>query len=234
MNIRLSSLDLQRGGDLNGNFFELLQKIETSIPLLDLFVVKFDIPNLLSEEFHNTLGEYPASYNTNINKVIELFGDATISQNAGFALCHGVKTPGEKNSTKKLGNEINGYLPLSVIEKREYGFNTLTIDVIETVVSFTDFVFKPWIRLLSRYGNFSDNPLNTNIEVLHLERSPSSSSFFNFLGNNKPSIRKHYTFYNCVPTDVDGETNLYGNNAGIIKKAVAWKFERYTIKLPIV
>lgn len=235
MNIELSNYDTQSSGGINGNFYNLLQRLETSIPIQSLFVVKFDIPPILSEKLHNKLGEYSTSDATNIDKVIELFNDPSVSQKFGFALCHGIKIPGEKNITEKKGNEVNGYLPLSVVKSRNFEYDGVSIDVLESVVSLTDFVFKPWIRLCSRYGNFSDTPLSTNIEAICLERSTTNGSF-NFFESNKPLIRKQYTFYNCIPTGVtEGKTLLYGDGENSISKhGVTWKFERYRIKLPTI
>ena len=233
MPIELSELDLQNGGSLTGNFFQLLNQLETTIPIPNLFIVKFDIPSAISDEVHDTLGESPSDGKTNINAAANLFKDAKISTNTGFAVCNGINVNTETIAVDKVGNQVNGYLPISFNKNREFNPTDLSTQFIENVVSVADFIFKPWVRMVARNGGFSDTNLHTNLEILYLERS-SKSGFFNFFSNTgTPSIRKVYTFYNCLPYNVAAEgIQTYADEPSLINKEIKWTFDRYDIKLP--
>lgn len=231
MAIELSVFDTN--GTLTGNFFDLLQKVETAIPVPNLFLAKFDIPSVITDQIHDTLGESPQDGKTNINRVVDLFGSDVLSKNAGFAVCNGINTNTEKIQVNKVGSQKNGYLPISYNEQRDFDPTDLSLQFMETVISVADFIFKPWIRMVAREGGFSDNNLHTDIEILYLERH-NDSGFFNFFSNTgAPMIRKHYTFYNCLPYNVDAEgIQTYTDTPQVVNKKVDFHFDRYDVKLP--
>ena len=168
MPIELSELDLQNGGTLTGNFYQLLNEVETTLPIPNLFIVKFDIPAVISDEVHDNLGESPNDGKTNINVAANLFKDSKISTNTGFALCNGIDANTETITVEKVGNEVNGYLPLSFNKNRDFNPTDLGLQFIESVISVSDFIFKPWIRMVARNGGFSDSNLHTDLEILYL------------------------------------------------------------------
>lgn len=233
MAIELSELDLQNGGGLTGNFFQLLQELETTIPIPNLFIVKFEIPPAISDELHGTLGETPNDGNTNIDAVANLFKSAKIKDNTGFAVCNGINVNTETISVDKAGNQINGYLPISYNKNRDFDPTDLSTQFMENVISVADFIFKPWVKLVARNGGFSDTDLHTDLTILYLERS-SESGFFNFFTNTgSPYIRKEYNFYNCLPYSVAAEgIQTYADTPSLINKEIKWTFDRYDIKLP--
>lgn len=232
MAIELSVFDTN--GTLTGNFFDILQKVETSIPVPNLFLVKFDIPASITDQIHGALGESPQDGNTNIDNVVNLFSSDILSKNTGFVVCNGINTNTEKIQVNKAGNQKNGYLPISYNEQRDFDPTDLSLQFIETVISTADFIFKPWIKMVAREGGFSDSGLHTNIDILYLERH-NDSGFFNFFSNTgNPLIRKHYTFYNCLPYNVDAEgIQTYSDTPGVVNKKVDFTFDRYDVKLPV-
>ena len=222
----------QTTGTLTGNFFDVLHRVETAIPVNNLFVVKFDIPDSISDQIHGQLGESAADDKTNIDVAADLFKNSTLSENSGFIVCNGVKVIAENSEVEKLGDQINGYLPITVNARRNFDASGLSLQFMETVISVADFIFKPWTKLVAREGGFSDSNLHTNIDVLHLERTASNASFNFFSRNSYPKIRKQHTFYNCLPYSVQDDIVTYQDTPGLINREVQFHFDRYDIKLP--
>jgi len=236
MPIRLSEFKSYGNSTLTGNFFGLLQRLETSLPIPNLFVVEFDIPERINDLEEWYTGD-TYLYN-NVDVAREVFTDPSVYKNKGFALCNGIDVNTEKNSINQLGptgtKGVNGFLPISVHGSRDFDATDLGVQFIESVVSVADFIFKPWIRFAARYGGFSDTNLHTDLNIYYLERN-NTGRFVDVNDSTiQPLIRKQYTFYNCIPISVDAEgKQAYDDEPSLVNKLVKWKFDKYDIKLPV-
>ena len=146
------------------------------------------------------------------------------------ALTTGVDLPDDKNDMQLIPHDstVNGYIPITVNRGRTYNSTGLTTTFYDTNLSLNDFIFKPWIRLISRNGCF-DNKLYTNVTVVFLGKGINSSGL---LKTQKSIIRKLYTFKDCVPVDTESADRYqYTVDSNLVDQRIQWKFNRYDVVL---
>lgn len=206
-------------------FYNRLLEFDTTISDSNLFYVSYEIPIDLKDEIYSSMGEAREDGRIGISNTKEIFQGNKIQ-----ALTTGVDLPDDKNDMQLLPHEstVNGYIPITVNKGRTYNSTGLTTTFYDTNLSLNDFIFKPWIRLISRNGCF-DNKLYTNVTVVFLGKGINSSGLFK---TQKSIIRKQYNFYDCIPIDSQNTDNYeYANDSKPIKQKIQWKFNRYEAKL---
>ena len=217
-------IEYQTNNASNGiimEFYNRLLEFDTTLSDSNLFYVSYEIPKDLKDEIYSSMGEAREDGRIGISKTKEIFQGNKIQ-----ALTTGVDIPDDKNDMQKIPHDsmVNGYIPITVNSGRTYDSTGLTTTFYDTNLSLNDFIFKPWIRLISRNGCF-DNKLYTNITVVFLGRGIHNNT-------QKSIIRKQYTFYDCIPIDSQNkETYQYAQDPKLIEQRVQWKFNRYEAKL---
>lgn len=214
------SVQYQKSGLNNGfilDFYAKLLEYDTTLSDSNMFYVQYDIPFALSEDFYRTMGETGNDGNLPINTVRNNFDGETLR-----TLTIGVDLPDDKNNMTALDHDskVNGFVPITVNSGRSYESTGLTTSFYDTNLSLNDFIFKPWIRLISRYGSFNDF-LYTNITVIFLGRKSDVETSI---------IRKQYNFMDCIPIDTQNKDSYkYDRDPKVIEQRVQWKFNRYDI-----
>lgn len=200
------------------SFYNNLLEFDTSITDSNLFFVDFTIPSALRDDLYVYIGETTNDWNIGINKTYDIF------QSKIRTIITGVDLPDDRLNVKKIqhASSVNGFLPITVNETRDIDTTGLTTSFYDTNLSLNDFIFKPWIRLIARNGNF-DSSLNTIITVWFLGKNIDFS---------RPLLRKKYTFYDCLPIDTQNKDEyIYAADPKLITHKVRWKFNRYDAKL---
>ncbi len=140
-------------------------------------------------------------------------GADLISENAGVT----------STSIGEGGNINGGLIPgLYSTGRADFSQRALKITFRETAYSFADFVIRPWIILSAHLGRIADknNEIKTNITVYSYGKSLSPGG--------KPTIRKIYRYYGCVPAKVS-ELALKYDDSSIMTYSTEWYFDRYSI-----
>jgi len=131
----------------------------------------------------------------------------------GCVFAQGAQVPGERCVVSDIGVENNrGFIPGIISETRAgYAYDPLRLKFLETNTSFIDFIMRPWVMLASHYGYVAypgDRPgqksffnVKTNITLLCYTRSYQNVSQI---------PRKVFTFYNCVPNQINNFQLDYG------------------------
>lgn len=200
-------------------FYNRLLEFDTTISDSNMFYVSYDLPSSLNDDLYAFIGESSNDRRVGINKTKEKFQRSNIQ-----ALTIGVDIPDDSLSTQVLEHESksNGYIPITVNSARNLDTTGLTTTFYDTNLSLNDIIFKPWIRLISRYGSFNQD-LYTNIQVVFLGRHIKFDSTL---------IRKMYTFYDCIPVDTQNKDSYkYAADPTVIEQRVKWKFNRYDVVL---
>lgn len=202
-------------------FYNRLLEYDTTIADSNLFYVSYTIPDALTDTLYSAIGETAKDGRIGISPTKEVFQNNKIQ-----ALTTGVDLPEEKVNTETIshGSQINGYLPITVNGNRSVEQTGLKTVFYDTNLSLNDFIFKPWIRLISRYGSFS-NALYTNVSVVFLGKRVNKES-------NNTVVRKLYTFYDCIPVDTENKDSYeYKADPTVNTHRIQWKFNRYDIEL---
>jgi len=219
---------IYKQNDANGiitEFYTRLLEFDTSLSDSNLFYVSYSIPEALTDELYQFIGETANDGRIGISPTKEIF-----QRNKIQALTTGVDLPDDKNSVQVIDHEssVNGYLPITVNNGRVYDSTGLKTQFYDTNLSLNDLIFKPWVRLISRNGCF-DNSLFTDVQVVFLGKQVNKSG----VGATYQSvIRKLYTFKDCIPVDTESaDTYKYTIDSNIIDQRVQWKFNRYDVVL---
>lgn len=206
-------------------FYNRLLEFDTTLSDSNLFYVSYSIPDALTDDLYQAIGETSNDNRIGISKTKEVF-----QRNKIQALTTGVDIPDDKNSTSVISHNsnVNGFLPITVNNGRIYDSTGLKTSFYDTNLSLNDLIFKPWIRLIARNGCF-DNSLYTDVQVVFLGKGINSSGLFT---SQKSIIRKLYTFKDCVPVDTESADRYqYTVDSNLVDQRIQWKFNRYDVVL---
>lgn len=156
------------------------------------------------------------------------------NQDSGCLFAQGVRMPQEFLSVSRPMESQNmgqrGFIG-GVVSGGRGAFQPLTIEFRETTTSFVDVVLRPWVVLASHYGLVSRPPgdpknVKTQIDIYQLA-----------VQNGKqfaPIIRKHFTYYNCVPTNIAQQGATYAVDGGPMDPIdTQWVYSHYRVNTEV-
>jgi hypothetical protein len=208
------------------HFFDLLSKFGTSIPVESQWVVWIQqFPEVIIKrvlQFEN----YPeGDVWTNIGPTISRAVADPLQKIKGCIFANQVSIPGESVAIDHAGEGYRGGYVKGPLTTARAEFGNLTINFVETNLSFGDLVMRPWaimvghLGLLARETDDQNHLIKTNINVYHLAKA----------GAGKPMvIRKQFNFYNCVPISVSSEEYNYEGASQTKMRQVEFLYSYYT------
>ena len=126
-----------------------------------------------------------------------------------------------------------GFVPAPYTRERNYP-NTMTIEFLETNLSFVDFVIRPWVILASHYGFVARNSGDSRERAKNV-MCPQIiiQEFTRSMENQKMIARKIWRMFNCCPMEIgnramtqDTEGFTQGRNIMDTK----WVYSHYTVE----
>ena len=122
--------------------------------------------------------------------------------------------------------------------------HNFTVSFLETNRDVFSFFLHPWVAACAYAGLIEDDSepdIKCNIDVIQYSRT--AERYGDKLGeSNKKNrsdeaveygIRKMHTFYDCIPTNVDGDNISYGEQSlSDITRTVGWNFSHYQLNTP--
>lgn len=145
----------------------------------------------------------------------------------GCVFSQGVSLPTERYDVNHVKVDNNrGLIPGRVASERS-PFDELILEFRETNTSFIDNIVRPWIILGSHYGFVArgDNDIKNVMSKVHVYQLGKTSS-------NTPNVhRKHWTFHNCVPTQIMSNEQLtYDHDTQNEVRQTKWSYTHYTLE----
>jgi hypothetical protein len=160
--------------------------------------------------------------------------DYYTSNKIGFLLAQNVNFPQDSFNVSNSGPNNGGFLPgyIGGVRSGYGGENNLGITFLETNIDFIDYFVRPWIIAASHKGLIDDGDDETNIkckiDAYYFSRDALSSTVSPRLADRKLKLRKHFTFENCVPFQVEGDSLKYdGMDYNDLLKRVSFAFTHY-------
>jgi len=141
----------------------------------------------------------------------------------GCVFAREVTVPTENVDIMNRGLSYGGYQAPATANTRD-NYKKFSITFNETNSSFLDFVIRPWLVNVGYFGLIArdngDRKVKAgSVEVVYLGRT----------GPFNPSIyRKAFTFFNVVPTNVQGFTNQY-QTEGLQYAKVEFAYDYYVV-----
>ena len=163
---------------------------------------------------------------------------------SGFLLAQDVSLPSTMLSVSNQSIDASGGMQAMQYANRTGESHSMTVSFLETNRDVFSFFMQPWVVACAYAGLIEDDSepdIKCNIDVIQYSRT--AERYGDKLGeSNKRNrgdetieygIRKMHTFYNCVPTNVDGDKFSYGEQSlSDITRTVGWNFEHYQLNTP--
>ena len=225
-------------------FHERTSHWAAGIPLQTSWVVRFSFPGISSgnfDEFYKNIGadiqmESQIGFGIDIGDQNRIFNSEINKLNGCFYI-QSMKLPLDSFGIKDadLDPGAGGFLTGIVgSDRAKNSSRSLTIDFFESNLDFIDLIIRPWMVTAAYRGLLArkHKPFKANIDVVQYTRSIESMGLDGNLGKYEKgnsqhrTIRKHYQFFDCVPTNIPGNTLAY--TAEEIKVlSVQWTYNRY-------
>jgi hypothetical protein len=174
--------------------------------------IKNVVPNLEPAGW-NTTDAFDSTWNEQTQDVI------------GCIFAQGVNIPGEEVKIEYAGiteGSSRGCINAPIIAGRN-NFAPLQISFLETNKSFVDGVLRPWNVLVGHEGLVAKpqgNSIKANISVYQLARA----------GHDTPlAIRKKWTYFDCVPSQIPDEDLTY-SSSDYGKRQAFFVYSHYTLQ----
>lgn len=189
---------------------------------LDIYGVdKTNIDNILNQYERRDSRHWPVEQTISLDTIRSKFGFIGLAQTVAF--------PNEGFDIENVMVDNRGGLIPGLASGPRYPYgssNKIDVSFLETNIDIIDYFLKPWIIASSHKGLIEDGNSNTNIKATieaYLYARSTNRSFV-------PTLRKHITFYKCVPFVTTPDEVSYGDmGTNDIVRTVSFAFQRYTI-----
>jgi len=145
---------------------------------------------------------------------------------SGCTFAQGVAIPGENMSVSHVKpNNNRGLIPGRVAGERSLP-QDLILEFRETNTSFVDNIVRPWIIMGSHYGFVARDPgdiknVQANVHVYQLGKTMTGI----------PNVhRKHWTYYNCVPTRINQAQLTYDYDTVNTVNQTTWSYTHHSVE----
>lgn len=234
-------------------FLDNLNDWSFSLPLNELWMVFFDIPLTVNNDAMTAWGENTNQRVTNTES-IDLARSCflqkdSIMRTVGCSFAQSLIIPQEQNQISKIGPTNRGFLKAPVLEQRQQ-FGSINLEFLESNLSFTDFLIRPWIILSSHFGYVArpDIDLTTDLIVVNFGKAGTDFQFKQSYSDasqydpNADSVhiqnqrgfvaRKMFIFEGCVPVNIAPERVSYTPEASVDRRDTEWTFRKYQVVTP--
>jgi hypothetical protein len=183
-------------------------------------------------------------YRPQTYKVDKSLFDRVSDYESGFLLAQDVSMPSVMLKVSDLELAQSGGMQAIQYGDRIDDSRQLSVTFLETNRDVFSFFLQPWLVACSYAGLIEDDnepDIKCNIDIIQYSRT--ADKYADKLGESNKrrrsgvpaeyGIRKMHTFYDCVPTNVDGDSLGYsGQTLTDIQRTVGWKFAHYQINTP--
>ena len=207
-------------------FHKQISTWEAGIPLQTLWVARFNTPT--PEKLYENIGadihmDSIKSFEIKIDDQKNIFNE-DLNQQMGCFYIQSIKLPVDSFATKDadLDAGAGGFLTGVVgSDRAKNSSRSLTIDFLETNLDFIDLIIRPWMVTAAYRGLLARKckSFKADIDIVQFTRST----------NEKRTIRKYYQFFDCVPTNIPGNSLSYTAEE-VRTVSVQWAYNTYTYK----
>lgn len=193
-------------------FLNQLLQTANSIPIQSQWLIV--IEKLPALGMHTSLDE-KVEGDWDLYNSMAINTQAAYHTRKGCLFAQSVNIPGDGLDVAQYGSDQTTYLKGWITNSRS-GFEKLMTVFLETDVSFTDFILRPWMIVAGRKSLKKDT-LKTTITVYNLTK-----------GRSGMTPRKIITYHGCTPVKIDTEEYNYTGNK-VIERQVQWSYNYYEI-----
>lgn len=181
-----------------------------------------DFPKTLKQEvlqeLEHTSGD---KLGWNIDVAVKSLGSYFLQKAIGCVFAQGFQTP-KQTSNVNITDSKRGFLGSPIMESRAPN-DFLSLDFLETNLSFVDAVIRPWVLLTAHKGLVArpeEESIKTDITILQYSRTNQ------FLSQIP---RKVWTFYGCCPVDISSTEYNYKDESVEVRNGVKFAYNYYQV-----
>jgi len=192
----------------------------------------------------NAIEYYLDMYRPNTYKVDKDLFDRVSDFEAGFLLAQDVQMPSVMLAVNEIEVAQGGGMQAMLHGDRISENHKMSVTFLETNRDVFSFFIQPWLVACSYAGLIEDDnepDIKCNIDVIQYSRT--AEKYGDKIGESNKrrrssdsveyGIRKMHTFYDCVPTNVDGDNISYsGQELSNITRTVGWSYAHYQLNTP--
>ena len=183
-------------------------------------------------------------YRPNTYKVDKDLFDRVSDFDSGFLLAQDVSLPSIQVGVSEQAIPGSGGMQAMQYADRISKANNMSVSFLETNRDVFSFFMQPWVVACAYAGLIEDAnepDIKCNIDVIQYSRT--AEKYGDKIGESNKrrrsndsveyGIRKMHTFYDCIPTNVDGDKFSYGEQSiSDITRTVGWNFAHYQLNTP--
>ena len=198
-------------------FHDVISSAAGSLIKAPIWVVEFDnLKGYILKGIQKALSYEPGSWN--IKKASEIICGDSYQKNAGCIICQAIDLPSQNTNTIAEGNiQYNAFLR-SYVGQGRVDNPIMRMTFLETNVSFADNVLRPWAISTATFGMIArnrsdDENYRTNLECWQIGGRNTAQG-------PRPTILKHFTFYDICCVSVNNEElNYLGQSQPSMREA---------------
>ena len=209
-------------------YLQLLGSWPTGIALVSQWLINihFDQTNgSLLTNLQQSLNDRETSGWSLDGNVASLLIDGGLQYNnstmTGCVFARQVSLPGETIEASNQGLDYGGFQAPATANSRSK-YEPLGVTMLETNASFLDLVIRPWIIMVGYNGLVARSSNSVRVGQIDVVMYAKAGS------EQRLQPRKMYSFYNCAPVAIQGETYSY-NEEGLRYSDVKFVYDHYTM-----
>jgi hypothetical protein len=234
--------------DIPSAYLDAISEFAYGLQLENFFTLTFDpgLPSILTDE-NNWLNIDQRIKGTSSKQIVDIVQSEGLFKRFGVLFVRGLSIPGYNSNYEMAGSQYRDFKAVPAMGAVAAD-NRITTQIIDTHISFVDFIIRPWVILNTHYGFVERNPADPQGSLINglrlnsmtLTQYARTGAYVNRAGNQDVIISasdlqiiKRISLYKCTPVNAPGFDVRQDSNPNSAKnRDVDWVFQDIEIDIP--
>lgn len=192
-----------------------------SLPKVPIWAVSFaEIPLWVIQNITYIHSGYSGTLKQPDNDLTNKLAKGVLHDSRGCLFAQAISVPGDGFTSNAEGQQNNGLYREYINQGRD-DHNKIKISFLDTTISFTENIIRPWVVATSHLGMVARSGyLNYRTDMFLYRWSPG-------LGGSEPFIYQTWVFHKACPINVSNENIEYSPQSGVIRRDVEFIYQSY-------
>lgn len=192
-----------------------------SLPKVPIWAISFQaIPLWVINNITYIHSGYSSILKTPDQSLTATLAGGMLNGNRGCLFAQAVTVPGDGFTSNAEGQQNNGLYREYINQGRD-DHNKIKISFLDTTISFTENIIRPWVVATSHLGMIArTGDLNYRTDMFLYRWSPG-------LRGGEPFIYQSWIFRQACPINVSNENIEYTPQSGVIRRDVEFIYQSY-------
>lgn len=238
---------ISRIDDIPSSYLDAISEFAYGLQLESFFTLTFEpgLPAILTDE-NNWLNIDQKIKGTSSKQLIDIVQSEGLFQRFGVLFIRGVSIPGYNSGYELAGSQYRDFKAVPAMGPVQAD-NRIITQIIDTHVSFVDFIIRPWVILNTHYGFVERNPADPQgslinslrLNYMTLTQYARTGATINRANNDVVisasdlQVMKRISLYKCTPVAAPGFDVRQDSNPNSMRtRDVEWVFQDIEIDIP--